>query len=120
MADDIKNNEEPQLPPHVLKAIAEESEDPHELTYYLAKNRDEFRRLALLSPDQTLREVLKLDFKIATAPAPVKTPPKDKPRPPEPVGARASSSAFDVNDEKTDGEEWARERNKQVAARRNR
>lgn len=119
LANDILSNDEPKLPPHVLRAIAEESEDPHELTYHLAKNRDEFRRFASLSPEQTLREVLKLDFKIATAPpAPVQAEPKRKPAPPEPVGARASSSAFDVNDEKIDADEWARQRNEQLAKRR--
>jgi hypothetical protein len=43
-----------------------------------------------------------------------------KPKPPEPVGARATASAFDVSDENSDPEVWARERNKQVAARRHR
>jgi len=40
-----------------------------------------------------------------------------KPRPPEPVGARATSSAFDVNDENTPTEEWTRRRNEQLAKR---
>lgn len=115
LVNDILSNDEPKMPNHVLNAIMSESEDPHELTYHLAKNREEFRRFASLSPEQTLREVLKLDFKIATAPpAPVQAEPKRKPAPPEPVGARASSSAFDVNDEKIDADEWARQRNEQL------
>jgi hypothetical protein len=121
--DDVKNHEEPILPPHVLKAISEEAEDPLGLTYHLAKNREEFRRLAALSPQETLREVLKLDFKLGAAkslPAPAKTEPTPKPKPPEPVGGRATSSAFDVTDEKMDADDWARQRNKQLAERRNR
>lgn len=118
LADDIKNNDEPALPPHVLQAIAEESEDPHGLTYYLAKNREEHRRLAELSPAAALREVLKLDLKIAAEPAPAKVEPKVKPKPPEPVGGRQVTSAFDVSDESMDSDEWARKRNKQLADRR--
>ena len=120
LAEDIKNDEEPALPPHVLKAIAEDTEDPHGLSYYLAKNRTEFRRLATLGPNEALREVLKLEFKIQAAkdaPAPAKEQPR-KPKPPEPVGARATSSAFDPHDEKLDADEWAKQRNAQLAKRR--
>lgn len=121
LANDIKNNEEPALPPHVLQAIAEEADSPHELTYYLAKNREEFRKFATLSPQNVLREVLKLDLKLAApTPAPAKAEPPPKPKPPEPVGARATSSAFDVTDEKIDDATWAKLRNKQVAERRGR
>lgn len=42
------------------------------------------------------------------------------PTPPSPVGARATATAFDVNDEQSDPEEWARLRNEQVAKRRGR
>jgi len=120
LTDDIKNREEPLMPQYVIDAIAQEAEDPYALTLYLAQNREEFRRLTALSPERTLREVLKLDVKLSNAPAPTKEPAAAKPKPPEPVGARASSSAFDVSDENTDPEVWARERNKQVFARRNR
>jgi hypothetical protein len=43
-----------------------------------------------------------------------------KPKPPDPVSTRASSSAFDVNDESTDPDTWARKRNEQVAKSRRR
>lgn len=116
---DVQSNDEPQLPDHVLKAIAEESDDPHEMTYYLATHREEFRRLATLTPSQTLKEVLKLDVKLSLqAPAPAKAPAPPKPKPPDPVGARASASGFDVNDESIDADTWARQRNEQVAKRR--
>jgi hypothetical protein len=124
LQDDIKNHEEPVLPDHIIKAIAEEAEDPHGMTYYLAKNRDEFRRLAALSPPEALRAVLRLDVKLSSAtnaPAPDKKPePIPKPRPPEPVGARATATAFDVTDEKLDPDEWARQRNAELAKRRGR
>ena len=118
---DIKSNDEPNLPDYVIKAIAEETDDPHEVTYYLAKNREEFRRFATLSPTQAVKEAIKLDTKLAlqaAAPAPEKTPAKPKPAPPAPVGARATSTAFDVNDESVDADTWARNRNKQLAERR--
>jgi hypothetical protein len=117
---DIANDEEPKLPPHIIATIAEEADDPHELTYQLAKNREEYRRFAALEPHQALREVLKFEARIAHAPAPEKKPATPKPAPPAPVGARATSSAFDVNDENTDIAEWTRQRNAQEAKRRGR
>lgn len=120
LVEDIRAGAASPLPPHVLRAIAEESENAHEITYHLAANRDEYTRFASLSPQQAIREVLRLDVKLSTkpeaAPAHVEAPAKPtKPKPPEPVGARASSSAFDVNDEKTDANEWHKRRNEQVA-----
>ena len=117
---DIQADEEPKLPDHVLRAIAEEADDPHEVTYYLAKNRDEFRRLAALKPHEALREILKLEAKIAyasKAPAQEEKPKSVKPKPPEPVGARQANTGFDVNDDGTDGDTWLRERRKQLAER---
>ncbi|MCU1301956.1 MAG: hypothetical protein JWQ87_2240 [Candidatus Sulfotelmatobacter sp.] len=120
---DIGSNEEPALPPHVLNAIRDEAEDPHALTYYLAKDRDEFRRFASLTPQQALREVLKLDVKLGLPPAPApdkKPEPTPKPKPPEPVGARATATAFDETDEKLSPEEWAQQRNEKLAKLRRR
>ena len=115
---DIAIQDEPALPGHVIQAIAEQSDDPHALTYYLAKNREEFRRFAALAPEQTLREVLKLDFKLTQSPpAPDKEPAPPKPKPPAPVGARATATGFDVNDESIDADTWARQRNEQLAKR---
>jgi len=121
LTKDIANNDEPKLPDYVLQALAVESEDPHELAYYLAKNREEFRRFAALKPDQVLREVIKLDAKLSfqaqTPPAQEKKQAPAKPAPPAPVGARAASMGFDVNDEAMSAEEWVRQRNKQLAER---
>jgi hypothetical protein len=123
LQDDIQSNEEPRLPDHVIKAIAEETDDPHEVTYYLAKNREEFRRFASLTPDQAAREAIRLDTRLAlqaAAPAPDKKPAEPKPKPPAPVGGRASATAFDVNDTSTSADEWAKQRNEQLAKRRGR
>lgn len=122
LATDIRNGEQIPLPPHILQAIAEDSEDPHGLTYHLAKNREEFQRLAAITdPVDGLRQVLKLEARLQskTAPVPAKKPSQTAaPTPPDPVGARATATAFDVNDEKLSSDEWARQRNEQVAKRR--
>jgi hypothetical protein len=121
LLDDVKNGEEPPLPDHLLKAISEDTEDPHAIAYHLAKNRDEYRRFVALSPAQALREVLKLEIKLQTpAPAPVVKPaPKaaEKYAPIEPVGARAVSKAFDVTDESLSADEWRKKRDEQIAKR---
>ena len=121
LLEDVKDGEEPGLPDYLLKTIAEETDDPHAIAYHLAKNREEYKRLVSLSPAQALREVIKLEIKLGTpAPAPeVKPAPKaaEKFTPPEPVGARATSKAFDVNDESMSAEEWARKRNEQLSKR---
>lgn len=117
LIDDIKAGEENPMPQHVLKAIAEDADDPHGVTYYLATHRDEYAKFAALSPQNALREVLKLDLKLSdtkAAPAPVSTPRKTAaPTPPQPVGARASISAFDANDDSIDADAWMRQRNAQ-------
>jgi hypothetical protein len=114
LQDDIQSNEEPSVPDHVIKAIREETDDPHEVTYYLAKNREEFRRFASLTPDQAAREAIRLDTRLAlqaAAPAPDKKPAEPKPKPPAPVGGRASATAFDVSDTSLSPDEWAKLRN---------
>jgi hypothetical protein len=128
LAAEIRAGDEDPLPPHVLRAIAEESEDPHGLTYHLAKNREEYQRLAsITNPVEALRQVLRLEAKLQTsgdnaASAPDKNakPKTAAPAPPEPVGARATATAFDVTDEKLSPDEWAAQRNAQLAKKRGR
>ena len=123
---DKENGDEPELPQPVLKALAEDTEDPHALTYYLATHRDEYRRLAELQPAQALKEVLKLEFKLQREKDSAKEKPAQEPKPrqtsapapPEPVGARVTAKAFDVSDESLSADEWARKRNEQVYKRR--
>lgn len=123
---DVESGEEQKLSQHVLKAIAEDTDDPHGLTYYLATNREEYRRLAELAPNQALKEVLKLEFKLQREKEPAKAAPAQEanqkptskaPPPVEPVAARQTSKAFDVNDESMSADEWAAKRNKQVFGR---
>jgi hypothetical protein len=122
LQDDIQSNEEPSVA-RVMSSrpYAEETDDPHEVTYYLAKNREEFRRFASLTPDQAAREAIKLDTRLAlqaAAPAPDKKPAEPKPKPPAPVGGRASATAFDVSDTSlSSADEWAKLRNEQLNAR---
>lgn len=122
---EIQAGDEIGLPNHVLKAIAEDAEDPHELTYHLITNRAEWQKFTNLSQKEALREVLKLDAKLqlskesAKESAPNKKKAETKaPAPPDPVGARAVVSAFDVNDEKLSADEWLEKRNAQLAKKR--
>ncbi|HEY6020886.1 MAG TPA: hypothetical protein VIY48_13600, partial [Candidatus Paceibacterota bacterium] len=122
LREEVAAGEEIGLPDHVIKAIAEEADDPYEVTYHLMKNRDELRRFTSLNAKEAVREVIKLDTKLAVkpeAPAPEKKPARTAaPEPPKPVSQRAAVPVFDVYDEKaTSAEEWAKQRNKQVYGR---
>lgn len=121
---DIQGGAEPMLGPGALQLLKERSANPYELTYQLAKNREDLRRLAAINNrEDFLVELVRLDTKIQLGksatpvhdPKPAKDP---KPKPPEPVGARATSSAFDVNDESLDADTWAARRNEQLAKKR--
>lgn len=125
---DIQGGAEPKLEPVALQLLQEKSSNPYELTYHLAKNREDFQRLASIkNPVDALVEIVRLDTKLqlsksaVATPVHAETPAKvAKPRPPEPVGARQSSTAFDVNDDKLDPDTWAKLRNEQVAKARGR
>jgi hypothetical protein len=121
LIEDVKSGEEPALPQHVLKAIAEDADDPHAITFYLATNREEYRRFAELNPVQAIKEVLRLEMKFqkeASAPAQeVKPRQTSAPAPPEPVTARLTAKAFDANDESLSADEWAVKRWEQVRKR---
>jgi hypothetical protein len=72
--------------------------------------------LANLPPQAMKNVVRELSIELAakSSAAPAKEP---KPKPPAPVGGRASSSAFDVNDDSLDVDTWAKLRNQQLAKR---
>lgn len=121
---DVESGDEPGLPHHVLRAIVEDADDPHQITFHLAENREEYRRFAQLNPVQAVREVLRLELKLQgekpTAPKPAQEPkPRQTsaPAPPEPVGARATAKAFDANDESLSADDWAKKRWEQVHKR---
>lgn len=122
LVSDVESGTEPALPPYILKSIAEDAEDPHALTYHLAMNRDEYRRLAELPANQAVKEVLKLEFKLQQAKAAPAQEPKPRqtsaPPPPEPVATRSAAKGFDVTDETLSADEWAKKRNEQVFKRR--
>jgi hypothetical protein len=95
---------------------------------YLGEHPEELSTLDELSKTdfleamaETVRihdRILKPSTKAAPAPV-VKPAPKaaEKYAPIEPVGARATSKAFDVNDESLSPDEWARKRNAEIAKR---
>lgn len=98
-------------------------QNPHEVFLALGRNPAAAVMYAQLGPNGMRRAVLELSRELAqnsrlTAPAPDKKPePTPKPRPPQIVGGRATATAFDVTDEKLDADEWARQRNDQLAKR---
>ena len=95
-------------------------DNPYETFLVLGKNPDAMVTLTSLPPQAMRSVVRELSNELAakSAAAPVREPAPPKPKPPNPVGARAASSAFDVNDDSTDPETWARLRNEQLAKRR--
>jgi len=92
------------------------TDNPHEVFQALGNNPDIIQTYARLSPNGMEMCIKALSQEITKGKAAFQKPPK--PAPPNPVGARASSSPFDANDEKTSPEEWARQRNRQIADRR--
>jgi hypothetical protein len=91
---------------------------PVEVIYHLCKNRDVLDKILATDPNKAAGELYRLDGRLqaqAAAPAPDKKPAEPKPKPPAPVGGRASATAFDVNDTSTSADEWARNRNEQLA-----
>jgi hypothetical protein len=116
------------LPDHVLKAIAEEADDPYEVTYHLIEHPEEWDKFTSLSAKEAVKAVIRLDANLAIAkisasnkeaPAPKKkTPVTAAPEPPNPVGARATATEFDVNDPTIPVEEWLEKRNQQLSKKR--
>lgn len=80
--EDVTENPEVMLTPAMVQAILE-SDTGHELAYHLGKNPDEADRIASLSPTAAIREMGKLEAKLASAPADPTAP--RKPSTPEPI-----------------------------------
>jgi len=94
------------------------TENSYDVFQTLGKNPEVIETYCRLSPHGMATCIQALSQQLSQAKAALQKPPK--PAPPAPVGARAASSGFDVNDESTEPEEWARQRNKQIADRRKR
>ncbi len=79
------------------------SEKGPDIAYHLAKNPDEVRRIAALTPDRQLVEMGKLEAKFETAATPANEKPnkadkKPLPKPPANVGGSAGAKEPDLND----------------------
>jgi hypothetical protein len=115
----LENLGKANLPPAVgdyLGHVLADVDNPQDVLIALGNAPDVVRSYANL-PAESMRAIVqhlsvelagqKERSKAAVSP--------QKPKPPNPVGARASSGAFDVNDESTDPDEWARQRNEALA-----
>lgn len=72
------------------------SEAGADVAYHLAKNPTEARRIAALTPLAQVREITRLEQRVAAPPAPP-TPPKIPGAPPPPPSARGSGGRFSVD-----------------------
>jgi hypothetical protein len=99
-----------------LGHFAADHENAEEILFHLGRNPEKLTAYSYMTREQLKDIVRGLSRELAAGEKRI----APKPKPPEPVGARATASAFDVSDENSDPEVWARERNKQVAARRHR
>jgi hypothetical protein len=126
---------DPQIPAAV-KVMLNESDDLPSVIFTIGsdqKTLDEFMAMAKTSPGKALRYIAAVEQGIAdelsdkgtdrdtkgqfVAKEPPAKPKTSAPKPPSPVSG-ASSGAFDVSDESLSAEEWARQRNTQLAKRR--
>jgi hypothetical protein len=95
-----------------LGHLAADFDNREQVLFHLGENPEKLTSYSLLSPERLKSVIRALSQQLgakATAPP--------KPKPPDPVGARASSSAFDVYDDSIDADTWARQRNEQLSKR---
>lgn len=101
-----------------LGYFASDHANGEEILFDLGKHPEKLTAYTLLTKEQLANTVRALSRELDARGKRAQLLPK--PKPPDPVGARATATAFDVNDDKLDPEEWARQRNEQVAKRRGR
>jgi hypothetical protein len=82
-----------------LKEAIAQSDNGHELLYYLGKNTDEALRIAKLSPIAAAREIGKLEAKIAATPPVTKT--SSAPPPINPVKPAGGLPVLDTSDSRS-------------------
>ncbi|MFL6306894.1 MAG: hypothetical protein ACJ72H_25460 [Candidatus Sulfotelmatobacter sp.] len=99
-----------------LGHIAADHDNREAVLFHLGQNPEKLAAYSRLAPDQLKNVVHVLSQQLGAQEKAAAHPPK--PKPPDPVGARASSTAFDVNDESIDADTWARQRNESLAKRR--
>lgn len=98
------------ITPPMANAILE-SEDRVEVSMYLFNNQAEARRISKLSPLSQIREIGKIEAKLASAP-PTKKP-SNAPAPPAPVGGTGSADTNVIKPE-MDFKDFLKVRNKQL------
>lgn len=104
------------LSPIAYEAIKESEVGP-DVAYYLASNPKESKRIFDLSPVSQIREIGKIEAKLASEPPVVKA--SSAPSPITPIGSRTSSSSYSTSDPrsitKTSASEWIEQRNQEIA-----
>jgi hypothetical protein len=100
-----------------LGHVAADFDNGEAVLFHLGENPEKLASYSFLSPERLKSVIRTLSQQLGAQQKPTAPP---KPKPPDPVGARASSSAFDVNDESIDADTWARQRNEQLAKSRRR
>jgi hypothetical protein len=98
-----------------LGHIVSDHDNGEEILFHLGANQEKLAAYSLLSKGQLEGVIRGLSRELSTRKT--QTVQAPKPKPPDPVSTRASSSAFDVHDESTDPETWARQRNEQASKR---
>lgn len=109
---DVVGSSSVPMPDHV-KAVVMQSEQGPKLAYYLASHPDEAEQIATQQPLAAIRSLMRIEDKLAAAPAAKKA--TDAPAPITPVGAKAKSEKAPEDMSYSEFSEWRR---KQTAARR--
>lgn len=107
--EEVVGDIKPESP--VMMALME-AENGEEIAYYLGKNIKEAQRIAQLPPLSQIREIGRLEAKLAAEPPKPKTPSK-APAPIAPLTG-AAPVASDVPTEQDDMGTWIKKRQKQV------
>ncbi len=97
-----------------LGHVLADTDNGYEIFLALGDNPDAIAMLARLHPLEMQRSILQLSREMSQQQQQDPKKPKTAaPPPPDPVGARATATAFDVNDDKMSSEEWSRKRTEQ-------
>lgn len=109
---DVVGSSNVPMPDHV-KAVVMQSEQGPKLAYYLASHPDEAEQIATQNPLVAIRSLMRIEDKLAAAPAAKKA--TDAPAPINPVGAKAKSEKAPEDMPYGEFTEWRR---KQISQRR--